>query len=413
MSQPLQIPVIYYLEGRGLDTSRYPLLKEAEHYFREPDNLYRYVDAEGNAKPYEQFDFVFNDCLFNETKFFQILIKEWFGLVRIGGHVVFRFTPTQQLSLATSIDEVTRLVAGKGTVLYHECDKSLATIIIKKHQSIFVDGDDMNKWTFGIITIGNRNEWVEQIIERIRSLQILQYEIIICGKYYDRKESDVRYIHFEEKDDLGWITRKKNLICAVASYENIYVTNDRIIPELGWWEGMKRYGNYFESLGCIQTLKNGQRVGDWMTFGVECTKSANTPFTLGLLDYRDWDHWSYVVGSLNIIKKSIWKISPWDENLFWVDAVEDGVFCHELMKKGYLTRFNPYAYTQALTWRHGVLPSYVFNKFRLGRRYGVPLRRFGWACLRIAGKFGFQNAVSKIIAPLVRKIGLYNYIIKN
>ena len=411
MTQVISKYLKYYLSGKGLDTSRKQIIKNARHFFQESDSQYHFYPSGKNKL--ENYDFVYNKDLFTQSKYYPILFKEWFSLIKIGGRIILQFKPTNLKTTADYKEEIEVLMTNKGEIIYEEKNGEWISLVIKKDKSVLLSGDDINKWTFGIITVGKRNEWVDRIIDSIKSLQIPQYEIIICGIYHERPESNIKYIHFIEGDDRGWITKKKNLICEAAKYENLCITNDRIMYNNNWFEGMKKYGNCFESLGCVQTLSSGQRVGDWFTFGGECTRVMGMPFKLGLIDYQDWDEWSYVVGSLNIVKKSVWKEVKWDETLYWKDALEDGIFCHQLKRKGYLTRINPYSSCLALSWRHGLLPFYTFNKNGLGKLTGAPVRRFAWFILRNIRNTKIQRNIIPPVYRLLLKLKLLNFIINH
>ena len=53
---------------------------------------------------------------------------------------------------------------------------------------------------------------------------------------YDCETTILYIISFTEKDDLGWITRKKNLIAETAKFENLAIVHDRIFFETDWYE---------------------------------------------------------------------------------------------------------------------------------------------------------------------------------
>ena len=179
--------------------------------------------------------------------------------------------------------------------------------ICKKLETTKKEGDDINKWTFGIITKGDRNEWMEEMITAIRAQKIPEYEIIVCGTYFDRKEQDFKYIPFVDRDDKGWITKKKNLIAKEAKYENLCILHDRIVLDKGWFNGVKKYGNAFDLLCNKQTLRGeGIRAGDWLTYGYG---TLDSPYGISELRYDDWDKYVYMGGQLSILKKSIWELS--------------------------------------------------------------------------------------------------------
>src|SRR3989344_937846 len=185
------------------------------------------------------------------TNYIAIALKEWFFSVKKDGLLIITYS-----SKNTSVDWIEKqfwwLFHGSYRIIDHTVGGEWNRLTVQKTTPLNRKGDSITKWTFGIVTNGDRNEWVERMIVSIRKQKIPSYEIIICGNYYDRKEKDVVYIPFNERADRGWITRKKNLICEHARFENICVLHDRIVLDSNWLSGMKRYGNTFELLGCVQ-----------------------------------------------------------------------------------------------------------------------------------------------------------------
>ncbi len=360
--------------GDGVDTSAVPKLQVAgiaatanvKNFYKTPDNLYSLKEE----MPAESLDFVFNDGLINSTKFYKVLLKEWFYLVKVGGYLIIRFIPNKLLDSEKLRQEVGLLFKDGAKIAFFESDKfgKTQTCIVQKKASIRIENDSIDKWTFGIVTNGKRMEQVEKLIESIRKQKVPYYEIIVCGTYFDRKEPDFRYIPFSEHDDKGWITRKKNIICENAKYENLMILHDRFVLGSEWFEGMKRYGNYFDALSCVQLTEEGWRAGDWIT---SCC--SGLPGVVALLDYRDWDKWGYLDGGLAIIKKSVWRHVKWDESLFWNQS-EDVTMGHSLTAKGFLLRFNLHSSCKVPQWRHGKLPQIDFSSKTLGTFRG-PLKR--------------------------------------
>ena len=224
--------------------------------------------------------------------------------------------------------------------------------ICRKLVTTKVEGDDINKWTFGMITKGERNDWIEEIIQAIHKQKIPNYEIVVCGTYHDRKEKNFTYIPFKERDDKGWITKKKNLIVQAAKYENLCIMHDRIVLDNDWFKGVKKYGNCFELMCVKQTLRGSTlRTGDWITYG---GKTLDVPYGIAKLDYTDWDEDIYVGGMLTTLKKHIATEAPWDETRYWGE--EDVELTFRQRDLGYIARYNPYSSVEALTWRFGELP---------------------------------------------------------
>lgn len=348
-----------YTKGRGADVSRVQHINKSVHYFLEPNNFYQ---LKYKFKP-ESLNFVYSRDIINETKFFRILIKEWFYLIKVKGNIIIDFKPNKILDSDKLVEEIKILLKDKVKIIKNELlDNKFRRLVIQKIELALNKNDKIERWTFGIITNGKRNDWVEKQIKAIKQLKIPHYEIIVCGTYFDRKEPNFRYINFNKKDDLGWITKKKNLICENARYENIVVMHDKFILQPNWYDGMKKYGNYFNVLSNIILDESGKRAGDWMTYGTKWNKLSR----VALLEYNDWDNHTYLDGGYYVLKKDMWRKVKWDESLFWNQG-EDLKLSSEFHKNGFVPRFNQYSTCKTLLWRHGYGGIYKFNKYKLGR----------------------------------------------
>jgi len=210
--------------------------------------------------------------------------------------------------------------------------------------------DNINSWTFGIITNGKKKEQLSKIIESIRAQKIPHYEIIICGTYFGPFAKDIVYIPFSEKDDKGWITKKKNIICENAKYENIVVVHDRIFFNLGWYKGMQKYGNDFDVLSCKITYA-GERAYDWLTQIYPYDDIRSTWYLGGMLNYDDNDPEVYIDGGLIILKKNAWRKAKWDERLFWNER-EDCKLSMDQHRAGLRIEFNKYSSCKTLSFNH-------------------------------------------------------------
>lgn len=355
----------------------------------------------------------------NATKFYPILLKEWFYLVKQDGFLVIDYKPNKILDFQKLEETMWWLWQGAYDILYHgpaeksdfreaPVSKGYDRFICKKIISTEIPDDNINSWTFGIITKGERDDWLEEIIQSIKDQKIPNYEIIICGTYRDRKEKDFKYIPFFDRDERGWITRKKNLIAKEAKYENICIVHDRIVFDKDWFKGMKKYGNCFDVLCNQQSLKGSSlQTGDWLTYGYD---KLNSPYGISKLRYNDWDRFVYMGGQLSIMKKSVWQKCPWNETLYWGE--EDVELSFRFRDAGFLIRFNPYSTCTALAWRFGVLPSkYYLSEGLLPK--DMLMRRL----LRLLNKWIFSVPILKeITTPLVEKIlrsRFYKFLIRD
>jgi len=352
------------LKGDGFNVGMdvIPGFADVPKHYVEPDNLYTLR----NKANYESLDFIVSNDLVFATKFHRILLKEWMNFCRVGGTVCIIFKQTQGKNLPFLISEMFELFQNNVEIDW-ELSGEHTVVYAKKLKPVLAPGDSIERWTFGIIANGKRDGNVDGIIRSIISQNIPNYEIIVCGTYANANKMPIIYIPFSEKDERGWITKKKNLIAKHAKHENIVIVHDRIIFEPSWYAGMKKYGNYFDALSCVQTLEGtAVRAGDWVTMGAKYDPALSTyDSCTGDMDYRDWDENAYIVGSLCILKKSVWKNAPWNEHLFWTES-EDGELSWRFFRQGIVIRFNPYSKCTALSWQHGRSPQYEFNSRRRG-----------------------------------------------
>ncbi|MCB0354284.1 MAG: hypothetical protein KDD64_12190, partial [Bdellovibrionales bacterium] len=298
---------------------------------------------------------------FGSTKFDTILLREWSYLLRIGGEIHLPVPPSCDTSLHRMLENF--FPRGGLSIVDVNEKQDLREYRLRKVVPSLDPEDSPSRYTFGIVTHGKSNEQVKFIIESIRAQKIPEYEIIICGYYKQPIGTDTRYLEFTEQDEKGWVTRKKNIICEASKFENIVVVHDRVAFRPGWYEGMLRYGNAFEALSCVQTYRRVFRTWDWVTFSVPYPSQRF--FCLGL-SYRDWDPCVFMDGGLNILKKKVWKNSPYNDELFWEEK-EDVEFSHRLAANGVLIRFNPFAKCESLRWRHNVVRIARYNPQRLGK----------------------------------------------
>jgi hypothetical protein len=100
-------------------------------------------------------------------------------------------------------------------------------------------------FTFGIITDGSNDIFLEKLIESILIQNIENYEIIIVGNT-KLTNSNIIIIPFDESVHSSWITRKKNIIVRTAKYENIVLMHDYFILDSDWYNGFCKFGHDFD-----------------------------------------------------------------------------------------------------------------------------------------------------------------------
>ena len=199
--------------------------------------------------------------------------------------------------------------------------------------------EPMSGLTIGVLTLGDRMEELNQLVNTAREHCDVPYEIVLIApksiEAFEGQE-DVRQIQFSERDDLGWITRKKNLICEGASYSDIVVCHDRFEFTESFFTAFKNWGCSYGIAAVRLQLPDGKRALDW---GV-VQGDNHTWCKGGLLNYRDYSRFSYVPGGVTLIRKAFWQQFPWCEDLYWNEH-EDVELCRRIQRTGQRIRFFP------------------------------------------------------------------------
>lgn len=175
-------------------------------------------------------------------------------------------------------------------------------------------------FTFGIITGGGQESFIDDIITSIENENIPNYEIIIVGNC-NINRLNTNIINFDETIKSKWITRKKNIITENAKYENVVFMHDYIKLEVGWYNGQLIAGNNFNIRMDKIVNYDGSRFRDWCCWCHNPDEDFNKLIERDCLIPYDMTHLSkymYISGSYWIAKKYIMQEFPLDENLGWV-----------------------------------------------------------------------------------------------
>ena len=202
------------------------------------------------------------------------------------------------------------------------------------------------KFTFGIITAGGQDNFLEEIIASIRQQNIPEYEILIVGNT-SLAGSDIRIIPFDETIKQKWITRKKNLITQNAQYDNIVYMHDYVALCEGWYKGFLKVGETFKVCMTRILNKDGSRYRDWTLWAFDNVMNG-IPKHGCLLPYeeRTLSRFMYISGSYWVAKKEAMLQYPLNERLCWGEG-EDVEWSKEIRKK-YIFSMNPHSAVQLL-----------------------------------------------------------------
>jgi hypothetical protein len=188
-------------------------------------------------------------------------------------------------------------------------------------------------FTFGIITGGNNENMINEIIDSIENENISNYEIIIVGNC-NIERKNTRVISFDETIRRAWITKKKNIITREAKYENIVYFHDYIKLLKGWYEGQLTAGDDFKIRMDKIINNNGERFRDWCIWPHNNNKMDEFIGRDCLIPYEvtHLSKYMYISGSYWIAKKDVMLEYPLNENLAWGEG-EDVLWSKQVREK--------------------------------------------------------------------------------
>ena len=289
----------------------------------------------------ESFEEVRINYLADKNYLIRYIIKELDILLQLGGKFVIIATYTaSHANFIRSKSQIGYEFSVSTNGRYKLNNKTIDTNKINLEyfkQNVTLENDDtIDKWSFGIITNGQKNDQVCNLIDSIVNQNIPNYEILICGEF--------SYVDYElhpiisiddvvlENETRAPITIKKNKIVDKSQYQNLVILHDRYLLPINWFLNMKKYGNYFDILTMPNIGPSGGRVNDW---GEYLGKPSQIYTEVShLLPYKRWSLGWYSQGGLLIMKKSLYEKNRLDDRLFW-DELEDIQFSQIANLKGY------------------------------------------------------------------------------
>jgi hypothetical protein len=184
-------------------------------------------------------------------------------------------------------------------------------------------GEKSMKWTFGISL--SQLTYLDRMIKSIvnqEGLNNKNFEILLVGEVTDSLLNllepycssgvEIKVFAFDESEKSKWITKKKNIISKLASYENICYLHDYISLCKKWYLNFIEFGdNWDVSMNCVRNL-DGSRFRDWIL----STAWYGGPKAISYDDHKQTNR-MYISGSYWCAKKTFMLENPLDENRSW------------------------------------------------------------------------------------------------
>jgi hypothetical protein len=170
-------------------------------------------------------------------------------------------------------------------------------------------------FTFGIVTNGNNDVFLTEIIDSIKKEKIPNYEIIIVGN--TKLTENIQVVNFDETQKVNWITKKKNIITSLAKYENIVYLHDYIKLVDGWYQGQILASNDFQVRMDKILNFNNVRYRDWCLWMDDGCNFVNKFNYLIPYEFTHLSKLMYISGAYWVAKKDFMLENPLNEKLSW------------------------------------------------------------------------------------------------
>lgn len=270
-----------------------------------------------------------------------LVLDEALRAVKPGGIVLLRLIESGLLSIFQLANAVEKWTGGRYALIDQVSDNGQFLLAVRlTHETRRSAAPD--DFTFALITDGRKPDSVSAFIDSVLALPppltAQPYEILICGPPSVMTDLGIRSSRIkwipqpEEFSDLGWITRKKNLLIDAATRENVVVAHDRYVIPADFITRLADFGGDFDVVAPRQTSTTGQPLPDWVTLSDHL--NWTTP---GWLEFGDYHPFCYVNGGVIVAKTERLRRTRWSELLFWGQA-EDVDLSRRLQDSGVTPR---------------------------------------------------------------------------
>lgn len=269
---------------------------------------------------------------------FEIVIDELIRLLGARGRLVVRFRETEDLSVVNLKRAIGRRLNLTAEVHRQWCVDGEYTVVFSIERKCLDDYQD-RRWTFAVLTQGDKPEMVVRFLQSIRTLDPThKHEILVWGPMHAAYAPfGVRASDRQYRSDVAEISRKKNDIADAASHANLLIAHDRYALNDDFFKGFDTFGYDFDLCAIPQRYEDGHAFPSYCALPghklvraattIDC-HAANTLWPL-----------QYVNGGLIVAKTQTLRRIRFNDLLFWCEA-EDVEVARQFREHGLPPRVN-------------------------------------------------------------------------
>ena len=189
-----------------------------------------------------------------------------------------------------------------------------------------------------IVTSGNNDAGLNQIIDSIEILSIPNYEVVLVGGLTTTiNRKNVIHIPFDESEIAPgvWLTKKKNLGVKHSKYEVVVVMHDYHVFDSDWYEEFEKFGTDWDICIQQQFTMEGERANGWRAGPIPGYPEIPPCMTI------PWDidcfiPYMAIQGAYWVTKKHVMLETPLDENLELTGASDSDIEWSSRVVPGWL-----------------------------------------------------------------------------
>lgn len=314
----------------------------------------RMVNARAESGLHGTFDVVW---MYERPTFefpgWKLLLDEAIRLLKQSGTLVIRTVDSGTGTLWELKSILGRMVTVDVTLLRQSKLKDGSVVSAYHIHRKFFEAYQNQNWTVGILTNGQKEDNVVQLMERFMQLRgKREVEFLIAGPHLKSKPPTmVRYVTIPHADSLPRISEKKQKLLEAATHANVALFHDRYVINNDFFVGFDKFGYDFDFISIAQNYEGGE-----VFPGYAGLKDRSMRWQPPMFDphYNTLFDGHFINGGLMIFKNHLKDAVNFNPLLLHNEA-EDVEMSFILKDHGVMPRMNSYASATTV----GLQPSYT------------------------------------------------------